>query len=202
MYTANAETMILEMALKHDQIFYDRRARRIVDESIGAEVGSPEWYQAQCHNTAAHVDGTSERLVTINHLLHAITGIGAESGALLDIATKHVWYGRPLDRNAAIDELGYILWYLCEAATALDTTLRNVMIRNTAKMRNRNSKSPFVPYDEPDMADTMTDLKVRNDPMPEMKVSEICHTTFYQQCHICDDMTCGDNRARREPSDD
>lgn len=45
-------------------------------------------------------------------MIHAILGISGECGELLDAIKKHVIYGKPIDRENLIEELGDIEFYL------------------------------------------------------------------------------------------
>jgi hypothetical protein len=74
--------------------------------------------------------------VTIR-LLHAAIGLATESGELLDMLKKHIFYGRPLDRVNALEELGDSQWYAALAIDVLQTTLNDVLTMNIEKLRLR-----------------------------------------------------------------
>ena len=63
------------------------------------------------------------------HLLHMAVGVCGEAGELIDAIKKHVVYGKPLDFENVIEEIGDIEFYLSGLRDALDierdTTLRH-----------------------------------------------------------------------------
>jgi len=46
------------------------------------------------------------------HLIHMTMGISGEAGELLDAIKKHVMYGKELDRENIIEELGDLEFYM------------------------------------------------------------------------------------------
>lgn len=70
-------------------------------------------------------------------LINGVMGLCGEAGEAIDIVKKHLAQGHELDREALIGELGDVLWYLAETATALDVTLEEVLKRNIEKLRSR-----------------------------------------------------------------
>jgi NTP pyrophosphatase (non-canonical NTP hydrolase) len=73
-----------------------------------------------------------------HRFLDAAAGLSEEAGEVLAHARKHVLQGRPLDRDAVIDELGDVLWCLAIAAKSVGVTLSGVAIRNEEKLRARH----------------------------------------------------------------
>ena len=73
-----------------------------------------------------------------HRFLDAAAGLSEEAGEVLAHARKHVLQGRPLDRDAVIDELGDALWCLAIAAQSVGMTLSGVAIRNEEKLRERH----------------------------------------------------------------
>ncbi|HUQ45965.1 MAG TPA: nucleoside triphosphate pyrophosphohydrolase family protein [Gemmatimonadaceae bacterium] len=73
-----------------------------------------------------------------HRFLDAAAGLSEEAGEVLAHARKHVLQGRPLDRDAVIDELGDALWCLAIAAKTLGVTLSGVAQRNEEKLRERH----------------------------------------------------------------
>mgnify|MGYP003304289851 CR=1 FL=1 len=65
-------------------------------------------------------------------LINAVMG-----GEAIDIVKKHLHQGHELDREKLLKELGDIAWYLAEAATALDTDLETILVRNIEKLSSR-----------------------------------------------------------------
>ncbi len=70
-------------------------------------------------------------------LINGVMGLCGESGEAIDIVKKHLAQGHTLDRDALINELGDIAWYLAETATALDISLDEVFQRNIDKLKKR-----------------------------------------------------------------
>jgi len=64
-------------------------------------------------------------------------GLVTEAGEFLDMLKKHVFYGRPIDKVNADEELGDVSWYLRVGAHELEKSLLGIMERNAAKLRLR-----------------------------------------------------------------
>jgi NTP pyrophosphatase (non-canonical NTP hydrolase) len=73
-----------------------------------------------------------------HRLLDAAAGLAEEAGEVLSHARKHVLQGRPLDRDAVIEELGDALWCLAIAAKTVGVTLSGVAMKNEEKLRARH----------------------------------------------------------------
>lgn len=70
-------------------------------------------------------------------LLHAAVGLAGETGELID-AVKKAWaYGKPLDRENVIEELGDVAFYLVAACNTVGITLREVIAANVDKLLKR-----------------------------------------------------------------
>lgn len=74
---------------------------------------------------------------TTIRLLHAAIGLATESGELLDMLKKHIFYGRPIDRVNAVEELGDSQWYVGLAIDVLHTTMNEILTTNIDKLRLR-----------------------------------------------------------------
>lgn len=70
-------------------------------------------------------------------LIHASMGISDEAGEFSSAVKRAVYYGKPLDRVNAIEELGDLLWYINLAAKTLGVNLDLVMAANLRKLRTR-----------------------------------------------------------------
>lgn len=70
-------------------------------------------------------------------LLNSVMGLSGESGEAIEILKKHLFHGKPLDRDHLIKELGDVAWYLAEAACALDIPLDEIFSRNIEKLKAR-----------------------------------------------------------------
>lgn len=78
-----------------------------------------------------------------NMLVHACFGIGGESGEVLDIVKKSIFYGKPLDRSAVIAEIGDMVWYTNLLLHALDATWSEVFETNIKKLTARYPNLEF-----------------------------------------------------------
>lgn len=88
-------------------------------------------YQKAAQRTA-RPDWTTE-----NRLTMAALGACGESGEFADLIKKFIFHAHDLDREKLKLELGDILWYVTEAATALEYTLEDVALANIAKLQRR-----------------------------------------------------------------
>ena len=79
-----------------------------------------------------------------HRFLDAAAGLAEEAGEVLAHARKHVLQGRPLDRDAVIEELGDALWCLAIAATTVGVTLSGVALQNEQKLRARHPEGFHV----------------------------------------------------------
>jgi len=70
-------------------------------------------------------------------LAHSAFGIGGESGELLDVIKKHVFYNKPLDRNNVIEELGDLEFYMQALRAKLGITRQETLEHNMEKLAER-----------------------------------------------------------------
>lgn len=64
-------------------------------------------------------------------------GLAGEGGEIIDLIKKHLFHGKPLDRDKAVEELGDVLWYVQCLAEALDVNLSEVAQKNAQKLKKR-----------------------------------------------------------------
>lgn len=74
---------------------------------------------------------------TILRAMHAADGLVTESGELLDMLKKHLFYGKDFDRVNVIEELGDLFWYQAILCHALGIDPSQVMEKNIAKLKSR-----------------------------------------------------------------
>ena len=91
-------------------------------------------YQQEVDRTLSHGFHTE---VVSPTLLHGAIGAAGESAELLDAIKKSLFYGKPLDKNHLIEEIGDTLWYLSVALTELNSSFEEAMDKNIAKLRVR-----------------------------------------------------------------
>ena len=70
-------------------------------------------------------------------LANAALGLAGEAGEVADTLKKHLFHGRPLDRDAVVKELGDCLWYVAAMATAIGVSLDAVGTANIEKLCRR-----------------------------------------------------------------
>lgn len=71
------------------------------------------------------------------HLLNGALGLAGESGEVCDLVKKNWMQGHNLDIEHLAKELGDILWYVAETATAIGYDLETIMKLNIEKLRKR-----------------------------------------------------------------
>lgn len=70
-------------------------------------------------------------------LAHAALGICGESGELGDAIKKHIVYGKPLDMENVIEEIGDIRFYLEALCNILDIHDSQILQANVNKLAKR-----------------------------------------------------------------
>lgn len=87
---------------------------------------------------AALAQRTSNRDLTIEgHLHNGVLGLAGEAGECADLVKKCFYQDGRAIREALLDELGDVLWYVVEAATSLNYSLEDVAQHNIEKLRKR-----------------------------------------------------------------
>ncbi len=71
------------------------------------------------------------------HLLNGALGLAAESGEVADLVKKTYFQGHDLDKAHIAKELGDILWYIAETATAIGYMLDDIAQMNIDKLLAR-----------------------------------------------------------------
>ena len=95
-------------------------------------VATLDGYQTEARRTI------NRGLTSDQRLLDATAGLAEEAGEVLSHVRKHLFQGRPLDREAVTLELGDALWCLAIAADTLGISLQDVARRNVEKLRARH----------------------------------------------------------------
>jgi NTP pyrophosphatase (non-canonical NTP hydrolase) len=70
-------------------------------------------------------------------LNHAVLGMAGEVGELAGALEKWLYYGRALDRENLIEEMGDLLWYVAQLCNGIAVDMSMVMEANIAKLRAR-----------------------------------------------------------------
>ena len=81
---------------------------------------------------------TSNRALEMKgHLFNGVLGLAGEAGECVDLMKKRYYQdGREIYTDL-IDELGDVLWYIAETASALDVTLDSIAQHNIEKLIRR-----------------------------------------------------------------
>lgn len=81
---------------------------------------------------------TSSKDLSVNkHLLNGALGLAGESGEVADIVKKAMFQGHTINREHIAKELGDVLWYVAETATAIGYDLETIMQMNVDKLMKR-----------------------------------------------------------------
>lgn len=67
----------------------------------------------------------------------AALGLAGEAGEFANMIKKLTAHGHPIAPNDLAEELGDVLWYLAEAASATGLTLNDIAAMNVEKLRKR-----------------------------------------------------------------
>ena len=83
-------------------------------------------------NRSAGAGGKGDQRLIVSAL-----GLAGEAGEFANLVKKMTAHGHPFDPEALEDELGDVLWYLAEAATASGLDLEHIAQGNVAKLLKR-----------------------------------------------------------------
>lgn len=72
-----------------------------------------------------------------DRLLCACLGLAGETGEFVDLVKKILFHGHPQDTTTLAKELGDILWYIAETASALGLSLDDLATANIEKLKKR-----------------------------------------------------------------
>lgn len=88
-------------------------------------------YQTAAARTSAAPWPERERLMV------QTLGLCGEAGEVADLVKKATWHGRDLTSSKLADELGDVLWYLADIATARGLRLDHIAQWNIDKLQSR-----------------------------------------------------------------
>lgn len=80
---------------------------------------------------------SNQTLMKDYHLLNGALGLVGESGEIADLIKKNWMQGHALDLDHIAKELGDVLWYIAETATAIGYDLDTIMQMNIDKLKKR-----------------------------------------------------------------
>ncbi len=72
-----------------------------------------------------------------DRVVNAALGLSGESGEVCDLLKKHFGHGHELNEEKLAEELGDLLWYVAEMASAFGLSLGEIAAGNIAKLRKR-----------------------------------------------------------------
>jgi NTP pyrophosphatase (non-canonical NTP hydrolase) len=88
-------------------------------------------YQRLAARTLSPGQSPSDRLA------NAALGLTGEAGEVAEHVKKHLFHGKPLDRDAVVKELGDCLWYIAALAGVVGVSLDEIGATNIDKLRRR-----------------------------------------------------------------
>lgn len=100
-------------------------------------------YQLEAHKTAGSMPPR-------DRVFMASMGLAGEAGEVVDELKKVHFHAKPYDREKLLRELGDVLWYLAELATAHELSLQDIAHANLEKLRKRHGGETFKPHAEQD----------------------------------------------------
>ena len=83
-------------------------------------------------NRSSGAGGEGEQRLVVSAL-----GLAGEAGEFANLVKKMTAHGHPFDPDSLKDELGDVLWYLAEAATAAGLNLEDIASYNIDKLIKR-----------------------------------------------------------------
>lgn len=87
----------------------------------------------------------ADQLTVANvHTLHMVVGVSGEAGELLDTIKKSVVYGKPIDMENIIEELGYIEFYIEGLRQGLGISRQQTLEANINKLHKRYHKHCYT----------------------------------------------------------
>jgi len=73
-------------------------------------------------------------------MVHAAAGMATETGEIWDILKKYLGYGKPIDKDHMVEELGDLMWYVWKMSRVINVDLMKIMELNRKKLLKRYSK--------------------------------------------------------------
>ena len=123
---AISEWLQNERGVKHPSEFHTNLNQGGVNNSMM----TIEKFQQGAGRTAKRADFAFD-------LTHAALGLTSEAGEFADAVKKAIVYGKPLDKENLLEELGDLLWFTSFACDVLNVDMADVMLQNLEKLRKR-----------------------------------------------------------------
>lgn len=87
------------------------------------------------------------------HLSHMALGVSGEAGELVDALKKHAVYGKPLDRENVVEELGDLEFYMEGIRDSLGISRAETLAHNQAKLAKRYASGGYSDKQAAERAD-------------------------------------------------
>lgn len=71
------------------------------------------------------------------NLIHAAMGMSSDAGEFVDCVKKYAIYGKALDVDNALEEIGDVLWFCALACRTIGASMSAVMAENINKLAKR-----------------------------------------------------------------
>lgn len=95
-----------------------------------ADLHMNEYQQLAARTAGAGKEGERRQII-------AALGLAGEAGEFANIIKKMTAHGHPISAQQLADELGDVLWYVAEAATACGLQLADIAQANVDKLQQR-----------------------------------------------------------------
>ena len=114
-----------------------KRCSDLIQEArLAKKASSMDAFQKQAERTSAPKATITPEAVT-EHVLMAAMGCAGEGGEVVDLVKKFRFHGKPFDAERLIEEIGDVLWYVADMASALGVSLSDVAAYNVKKLDAR-----------------------------------------------------------------
>lgn len=102
-------------------------------------INSENYVENSIRTESKDFEKIKERLndPTIIRLLHSFMGLTTETGELMDVLKKYIYYGKSMDETNLVEEIGDESWYLAIAIDTLKTTMNEILTMNIEKLKKR-----------------------------------------------------------------
>ena len=94
-------------------------------------------YAEAAMRTAKRFVGGEHFLEYEMDMLHAALGVSSDAGELVDAVKKHLIYGKPLDADNVVEEIGDVMWFCALMCRAINVSLEEVAQANIKKLAKR-----------------------------------------------------------------
>lgn len=122
------------------------------------------------------------------HILHMCVGITGEVGELVDAVKKSIIYGKPLDRENIVEELGDIFFYMEGLMQGLGITQQECIEANIAKLSVRYAKGKYSNEQAVTRADKTEEFVIQDPPEEPAELVTI-YTSYYEACYAASNIS-------------